>query len=63
MCFPQRLFSASVEALIIDDFHVQLHVEQPNGHHAADTPREATAEVVPVLDEGVCPAGVIRHEP
>jgi len=42
----------------MDNFHVQLHVEQLNGHHAADTPREATAEVVPVLEEGVRPASV-----
>jgi len=47
----------------MDDFHVQLHLEQPNGHHAADTTREATAEVVPVLDKGVRPAGVIRRKP
>ena len=59
---PARDF-ADPEPVRVDDFHVELHVEQTDGHHTADAPRDAVPEVVPVLDERVRPVGVVGHEP
>ena len=51
------------EPVAIEDLHMELHVHEPDRHETANASGEATAEVVPILDEGVRPVGMVRHEP